>query len=116
MFDDQDTETDGVQNTETTRKVEENTEADATDDALPEDVNEDATDNVGGVVMATDPDPNEDPLTYTLEGTDASKFRVRDNGQIEVGAGTELDFETKTRPTWSRSWPRTPSATAPPSW
>ena len=34
VFDDQDTETDGVQNTETTRKVEENTEADATDDAL----------------------------------------------------------------------------------
>ena len=46
--------------------------------------------------MATDPDPNADPLTYTLEGTDASKFRVRDNGQIEVGAGTELDYETKT--------------------
>ena len=46
--------------------------------------------------MAEDPDPNVDPLTYTLEGTDASKFRVRDNGQIEVGAGTELDYETKT--------------------
>ena len=50
---------------------------------------------MGGVVTANDPDPNEDPLTYTLEGTDASKFRVRDNGQIEVGAGTELDYETK---------------------
>ena len=44
----------------------------------------------------TDPDPNIDPLTYTLEGTDAAKFRVRDNGQIEVASGTELDFETKT--------------------
>ena len=73
--------------------MEENTKADAADDATTDD---DAPDNVGGVVMATDPDPNEDPLTYTLEGTDASKFRVRDTGQIEVGAGTELDYETKT--------------------
>ena len=35
-------------------------------------------------------------MTYTLEGTDASKFRVRENGQIEVGADTKLDYETKT--------------------
>ena len=34
VFEDQDTETDGVQNTTTTRKVEENTEAVATDDTL----------------------------------------------------------------------------------
>ena len=95
VFEDQDTETDGVQNTATTREVEENTEALATDDALANDA-EDAADNVGSPVTATDPDPNADPLTYTLEGTDASKFRVRDNGQIEVGAGTELDYETKT--------------------
>ena len=95
VFGDQDTETDGVQNTEATRKVEENTEALATDDTKANDA-EDPADNVGGAVMATDPDPNVDPLTYTLEGTDASKFRVRDNGQIEVGAGTKLDYETKT--------------------
>ena len=96
VFEDQDTETDGVQNTATTRKVEENTKAIATDDVLMDNAEEDAADNVGSPVMATDPDPNEDPLTYTLEGTDASKFRVRANGQIEVGAGTELDYETKT--------------------
>ena len=94
-FADQDTETDGVQNTATERKVDENTEAVAADDAVA-DGSEDTADNVGGVVMAEDPDPNADPLTYTLEGTDASKFRVRDNGQIEVGAGTMLDYETKT--------------------
>ena len=94
VFADQDTETDGVQNTMTTREVEENTKAIATDDDMTDSA--DPSDNVGGVVMATDPDPNADPLTYTLEGTDASKFRVRDNGQIEVGAGTELDYETKT--------------------
>ena len=96
VFDDQDTVTDGVQNTETTRKVEENAEALATDDAADNAGDgDDAADNVGGVVTATDPDPNADPLTYTLEGTDAAKFRVRDNGQIEVGAGTKLDYETK---------------------
>ena len=95
VFEDQDTEADGVQNTETTRKVEENAEALATDDAA-EDANDVASDNVGGVVMAEDPDPNADALTYTLGGTDASKFRVRGNGQIEVGAGTKLDYETKT--------------------
>ena len=95
VFADQDTETDGVQNTETTRKVEENTKAIATDDTLANDEVDSADDNVGDVVMATDPDPNADPLTYTLEGTDASKFRVRENGQIEVGAGTKLDYETK---------------------
>ena len=47
------------------------------------------------MVTAEDPDPNADPLTYTLGGTDASKFRVRDNGQIKVGADTKLDYETK---------------------
>ena len=96
VFADQDTETDGLQNTETTRKVEENTKADATDDALADEADDVTSDNVGRVVMAEDPDPNADPLTYTLEGTDASKFRVRNTGQVEVGAGTELDYETKT--------------------
>ena len=43
-------------------------------------------------------------MTYTLGGTDAAEFRVRqddtattedEGGQIEVGAGTMLDYETK---------------------
>ena len=90
-FTDQDTEMDGIQNESATRMVEENTEADATDDAT------DAPgDNVGPAVMAKDPDPNADTLIYTLSGADAGLFRVRDNGQIEVGAGTKLDYETKT--------------------
>ena len=50
---------------------------------------------MGSVVTAEDPDPNEDRLIYTLSGDDAASFRVRDNGQIEVGAGTKLDYETK---------------------
>ena len=88
-FEDQDPDTDGVQNTMTTRKVEENTEADASDDSATDD----GGDNVGSAVMAEDPDPNSDALTYTLGGTDAAKFRVRDTGQIEVDAGTDLDYE-----------------------
>ena len=94
-FADQDAETEGVQNDMATRKVDENTEAVAADDALA-DGSEDVADNVGAVVMATDPDPNAETPTYTLSGADAAKFRVRDNGQIEVGSGTELDYETET--------------------
>ena len=90
-FEDQDTEVDGIQNESATRMVEENAEADSTDDAGTDE----AADNVGSPVMAEDPDPNEDPLIYTLSGADAGSFRVRDNGQIEVGAGTELNYETK---------------------
>ena len=88
-FEDQDTETDGVQNESTERKVEEN--AEAVDDA-----GNNATDDVGRPVMAEDPDPNEDKLTCTLGGADAGSFTVRDDGRIEVGDGTKLDYETKT--------------------
>ena len=91
-FGDEDAETGGVQNDMATRKVDENTAADAADDAE----DDDTADNVGAVVMATDPDPNAETPTYTLGGTDAAKFRVRANGQIEVGSGTKLDYETKT--------------------
>ena len=73
----------------------ENTKAASpSDDAASAD--DDATDNVGGPVTATDPDPNSDPLDYTLEGADAASFTVRNDGQIEVGNGTKLDFETET--------------------
>ena len=94
VFDDQDLITDGVQNDTAARNVDENTKADAPDDVA--DVDDDDVDNVGSPVTAMDPDPNVDPLIYTLSGADAAKFRVRDNGQIEVGAGTALDAETKT--------------------
>ena len=72
-FVDQDTETDGLQNEATGRKVEENTAADATDDS---DTDE-AGDNVGGLVTAEDDDPNADALTYTLSGADADSFTIR---------------------------------------
>ena len=94
-FEDQDTDTDGIQNESTTREVQENTKSlagTADDDDAEED---NALDNVDNAVMAKDPDPNEDPLIYTLSGADASLFRVRDDGQIEVDTGTKLDYETK---------------------
>ena len=90
-FVDQDADMDGVQNTTAERKVDENTGALATDDAAADN----AADNVGSVVTANDPDPNTDPLIYTLSGADAGLFRVRDNGQIEVASGTELNYEDR---------------------
>ena len=85
---------DGVQNTTAERKVDENTGAVATDDAAA-DEDDNVADNVGSAVTANDPDPNTDPLVYTLSGADAGLFRVRDNGQIEVASGTELDYEDR---------------------
>ena len=63
---------------------------------IPSSKREEVANGHRGPQPGTDPDPNADPLTYTLGGTDAAKFRVRANGQIEVGAGTKLDYETKT--------------------
>ena len=49
---------------------------------------------VGDPVAAEDPD--DDPLTYALSGTDAGSFGIDDSaGQISVPAETSLDFETK---------------------
>ena len=50
--------------------------------------------NVGALVRATDADG--DRLTYSLTGTDAGSFTINSGtGQIMVGAGTTLDYETK---------------------
>ena len=50
----------------------------------------------GGMVTAMDPNAN-DLVSYTLGGPDASSFDIGlTSGQITVGAGTELDYETKT--------------------
>ena len=82
VFDDQDAEMEGTQNTETEREIAENSDAGT---SL----------NGGGPVTATDSNAN-DILTYTLGGPDASSFDIDSaSGQITVGTGTELDFETK---------------------
>ena len=55
-----------------------------------------AGDNVGDPVTAMDAD-RDDTLTYALSGTDAASFDIdMGTGQIMVGAGTMLDFETTT--------------------
>ena len=83
-FEDQDEDTDGTQNTEAERTIAENAAA--------------GTPLNGGEVLATDPNTGDD-LAYTLGGTDASFFEVSSadatEGQITVGAGTKLDYETK---------------------
>ena len=53
---------------------------------------------IGVPVTATDADPT-DTLTYTLEGTDAGKFRIMSGpsgGQLTTKAGQAYDYETKT--------------------
>ena len=60
--------------------------ADPNDDSI-DDV---PADNVGSMIVATD--ANGDTLTYTLGGADASLFRIRSNGQVEVKGA--LDHET----------------------
>ena len=50
--------------------------------------------SVGEPVTAADPES--DTLTYRISGTDASLFGIDSaSGQITVGAGTILDFETR---------------------
>ena len=78
----------------TFRVVEENTmavEADPNEDL--ETTTDDVADNVGEPVTATDADG--DTPVYTLGGTDKDMFRIRNNGQIEVGDKAMLDYETK---------------------
>ena len=48
---------------------------------------------VGMPVTASDVD-DQDVLTYTLSGVDAALFSVAAAGQIRVGAGISLDYET----------------------
>ena len=53
--------------------------------------------NVGNPVVATD-DDEDDTLTYTLGGADAKLFDIDSStGQITVGVGTQLGYETKDR-------------------
>ena len=52
--------------------------------------------HVGSAVTATDPEG--DTLTYSLSGTHASSFDIdASNGQIAVGSGTTLDYESGLR-------------------
>ena len=56
--------------------------------------NSPAGEEVGDPVTATDED--DDTLTYSLNGVDASSFAIgSSSGQITVGSGTVLDYEAK---------------------
>ena len=97
VFEDQDDQTDGVQNEMAMREVDESAKAVPTDDGADTDDMDDMVDNVGLPVMAEDAkaDGTVAVLIYSLGGADAGLFRVRDNGQIEVAAGTELNYEMR---------------------
>ncbi len=95
-FPDQDDDTPGDQSDRATRYVHENTkpgsEANPNDDAGQPNVEG----HVGTPVAATDGDSAHTAfLDYTLSGNDASLFTIDTSGQIVVGEGTDLDFETK---------------------
>ena len=85
--------------TTTERFVKENTPANAAeDDVATADINEMTQGNIGGPVMATDDDG--DTLIYTLGGRDKDSFDIDGaSGQIEVAAGTMLDYD-KTKKTY----------------
>ena len=52
--------------------------------------------NIGNPVSATDGDS--DPITYSLEGRDASSFTIQSNsGQLSTRSGQTYDYETKDR-------------------
>ena len=52
-------------------------------------------DPIGAPVTATDPDDHASLLVYALSGPDARFFAVGADGQLTVGAGTVLDYETR---------------------
>ena len=82
-FADQDPDTEGDQ-TDLTRTVAEDTTSTSQDP------------NVGDAVTATDEDDDDDHLMYTLGGADKDSFAIgRTDGQITVGKGTVLNFESK---------------------
>ena len=89
---------DGVDTIEVTITVTDVNEAPSFDSAtarrnVPE--NTAANLPVGPAVSAKDPDDG-DSLTYSLGGTDSASFGINGStGQITVGTGTRLDFETK---------------------
>ena len=52
-------------------------------------------DPIGNPVTATDPDDRASVLRYALSGRDAMFFAIDASGQLSVGEGTVLDYETR---------------------
>ena len=94
----------GVVITQAERSVAETATGDMADDTA-----DDSSDNVGGTIRAEDSnigdDAEDDSLAFSLSGSDASKFRIRQPAspqataaqdvQVEVKSGAKFDFETK---------------------
>ena len=73
--------------------VNESPEFGSSDVAREVDENTPGGTNIGDPIVASDPESN--TLTYSLSGTDSALFSVGvSTGQISVGTGTVLDFES----------------------
>ena len=77
----------------TFRVVMENAKPNETDDDTTDDVDESTQGDVGGPIAATD--DNGDTLSYTLGGPDKDLFMVGTDGQLEVKAGANLNYESQ---------------------
>ena len=97
VFPDQDDDTPGDQSDRATRSVHENTVPGNSNNPVDTGAVANPDGNVGDAVTANDSDQEHaDKLTYKLGGTDADLFTMASSsGQIIVGEGTELDFESK---------------------
>ena len=98
VFPDQDDNTSGDQSDRTTRYVHENTKPGNDDNPVDQGADLNPLGNVGAAIEAMDSNPEhaDEKLTYTLGGSDAGLFTIASStGQIAVGEGTDLDFETK---------------------
>ncbi len=61
---------------------------------IPENTPEDT--NVGSPITATDGGSDNDPLTYSMEGTDADSFNINSsNGQTTTKTGVTYNYEAK---------------------
>ena len=65
---------------------------------------------VGMPITASDAD-GEDVLTYTLSGADSGLFSVAPTGQISIGAGISLDYETPADTDWDNEYELTLNVT-----
>lgn len=77
--------------------VDENVAPEFADDSVERSVaeNSQAGTAVGDPVAATDANAG-DTISYALSGDDAGSFSIDANGQISVGEGTALDYESRT--------------------
>ena len=90
-------ESDSIDVTINVTDVDENVAPAFADDSAERSVaeNSEAGTAVGDPVTATDANAG-DTISYALGGDDAGSFSIDANGQISVGEGTELDYESRT--------------------